>query len=89
MRPPRKNREIIFVSFSGIDGAGKSTQIEALCARLKEDGLQVLLIRFWMTLRDLLDFGKRLGTPSLKATKELEVPLRPSTAETKTSGHGS
>jgi len=35
------------VSFSGIDGAGKSTQIEALCARFKEDGFKVMQIRFW------------------------------------------
>ena len=34
----KKNRTNI-VSFSGIDGAGKSTQIEALCARLRRDGL--------------------------------------------------
>jgi thymidylate kinase len=37
----------MFVSFSGIDGAGKSTQIESLCKRLQEAGLQVRLITFW------------------------------------------
>jgi thymidylate kinase len=47
MRALRKIRRTSFVSFSGIDGAGKSTQIDALCLRLKGDGLRVLLIRFW------------------------------------------
>jgi thymidylate kinase len=35
------------ISFSGIDGSGKSTQIEMLSSRLKENGLRVVLIRFW------------------------------------------
>lgn len=37
----------VIVSFSGIDGSGKSTQIESLCKRLEEAGLQVRLITFW------------------------------------------
>jgi len=43
----RENNRTLLVSFSGIDGAGKSTQIEALSARLAEDGLRIRLIRFW------------------------------------------
>src|SRR5258705_9125640 len=35
------------VSFSGIDGAGKSTQIEYLCALLSERGFSVQRIAFW------------------------------------------
>ncbi len=35
------------VSFSGIDGAGKSTQIETLRSRVQEAGLRVMLITFW------------------------------------------
>jgi thymidylate kinase len=35
------------VSFSGIDGAGKTTQIQALCAYLRREGLRVRLITFW------------------------------------------
>ena len=37
----------MIVSFSGIDGSGKSTQIESLCKRLEEAGLHVRLITFW------------------------------------------
>ena len=45
----RKNgtRPPVIVSFSGIDGSGKSTQIESLCKRLEEAGLHVRLITFW------------------------------------------
>jgi thymidylate kinase len=35
------------VSFSGIDGCGKSTQIEILCDRLCQAGLRVGLLAFW------------------------------------------
>jgi thymidylate kinase len=41
-----EDKRTLLVSFSGIDGAGKSTQIEALSARLAADGLRVRLIRF-------------------------------------------
>jgi thymidylate kinase len=35
------------ISFSGIDGAGKTTQIEYLSALLKAQGLRVLRLSFW------------------------------------------
>jgi len=35
------------ISFSGIDGAGKTTQIEYLSAGLKQRGLHVLRLSFW------------------------------------------
>jgi thymidylate kinase len=35
------------ISFSGIDGAGKTTQIEYLSTFLKEQGLRVLRLSFW------------------------------------------
>jgi thymidylate kinase len=50
-----------FVSFSGIDGAGKSTQIEALSARMKEDGLRVVLIRFWDDIAKLTRIRETTG----------------------------
>jgi thymidylate kinase len=49
---PTGSRELsrskaILISFSGIDGAGKSTQIEALCTQLAEAGLPVTRLAFW------------------------------------------
>jgi thymidylate kinase len=35
------------ISFSGIDGAGKTTQIEYLISYLENQGLRVLLLTFW------------------------------------------
>jgi hypothetical protein len=43
--PPLRN--VILVSFSGIDGAGKSTQIKLLLDRLRVAGIAVRLFSFW------------------------------------------
>lgn len=40
-------REPILVSFSGLDGAGKTTQIRALCETIDQLGLASVLITFW------------------------------------------
>jgi thymidylate kinase len=68
-------RQSLILSFSGIDGAGKSTQIEALKARLTQRGLRVMVIAFWdevAQLARLREFAvhsffngdKGVGTPS-------------------------
>ncbi len=41
------NRRPIIVSFSGIDGSGKSTQIKALYDRLTDARLRVTVLAFW------------------------------------------
>lgn len=43
----RTGSRSILVSFSGIDGAGKSTQIDKFCKLLKESGLTVKQLAFW------------------------------------------
>lgn len=47
MKAKTKHPRPVLVSFSGIDGAGKSTQIRNLCAFLDEAGLRVRLLAFW------------------------------------------
>lgn len=57
------------VSFSGIDGAGKSTQIFELQAWLRESGLGVKLLTFW---DDIVPEGKQLDSESGLAQPCLE-----------------
>jgi thymidylate kinase len=40
-------RRPLLISFSGIDGAGKSTQIEKLCSYLSDEGFTVARLAFW------------------------------------------
>lgn len=37
----------LLISFSGVDGSGKSTQIENLCSALHTAGLKTTLLAFW------------------------------------------
>jgi thymidylate kinase len=75
IREASGNLRAMRMSFSGIDGAGKSTQIEAVCARLHEAGLSVRILAFWddvATLKGLREFSSRVlfrgepgvGTPA-------------------------
>jgi len=61
MRAHPDNSSVNFVSFSGIDGSGKSTQIDALCARLGEVGMRVVVIRFWDDVARLTGMRETTG----------------------------
>jgi thymidylate kinase len=60
-----------FVSFSGIDGAGKSTQIAALCARLREAGLRVRVITFWDEIATLTRLREGAGHTLFRGDKNV------------------
>jgi thymidylate kinase len=77
MRALRKKSRTKFLSFSGIDGAGKSTQIKALCVRLKEDGLRVQLISFWDDVARLTVLREATGHSIFKGDKGVGTPSAP------------
>jgi thymidylate kinase len=73
----RKIRQTNLASFSGIDGAGKSTQIEALCRLLKKDGRQVRVIRFWDDIARLTQIREATGHTLFKGDKGIGTPSLP------------
>lgn len=77
MRTHGEERRAIFVSFSGIDGAGKSTQIEALRVAAEQSGLSVRLIRFWDDVARLTNLRETSGHKIFKGDKGIGSPERP------------
>ena len=72
-----KRRKCIIISFSGIDGAGKSTQIEALSRYLESCGHRVRLYTFW---DDVVAFSRHRESLSLRVfqgEKGVGTPERP------------
>jgi len=77
MSAHRENSRAIFISFSGIDGAGKSTQIEALTTRLRREGLRVRVIRFWDEVAQLTRIRESSGHVLFKGDKGIGTPSAP------------
>jgi thymidylate kinase len=73
----RVNGRARLLSFSGIDGAGKSTQIEGLCAHLREMGLEVLVIRFWDDVATLTQIREEAGHKLFRGDKGVGTPSAP------------
>ncbi len=65
------------VSFSGVDGAGKSTQIEALREAAEQAGLRVHQIRFWDDIACLTSLRETSGHTIFKGDKGIGSPDRP------------
>lgn len=66
-----------FVSFSGIDGAGKSTQIENLRTHLTETGLKVRILTFWDDVARLKGLREATGHKIFKGDKGVGSPEAP------------
>lgn len=77
MQERDENRRTILVSFSGIDGAGKSTQIENLASHLRRDGLRVHIIRFWDDVARLKGIRETSGHKIFKGDKGVGTPSAP------------
>jgi len=73
----QKKRRTNIVSFSGIDGAGKSTQIEALVAHFTEDGLHVRQIRFWDDIARITAIREASGHKLFGGDKGIGTPSAP------------
>lgn len=67
----------ITVSFSGIDGAGKSTQIQALRTVLERAGLRVRIIPFWDEVAALTGLREGAGHRIFKGEKGVGSPEKP------------
>jgi thymidylate kinase len=65
------------VTFSGIDGAGKSTQIHALTNWLREAGLNVTLLSFWDDVVMFSRFREGMSGAVFKGDKGIGLPDKP------------
>jgi thymidylate kinase len=65
------------VSFSGIDGAGKSTQIGALQTRLSELGLRSTVFTFWNDVVVLGGFRERISHKAFGGDEGVGIPEKP------------
>jgi thymidylate kinase len=65
------------VSFSGIDGAGKSTQIQALLNYLRERGFAVKIYTFWDDVVVLSGFRERMTLSVFKGDRGVGSPEKP------------
>ena len=77
MTDPSESRRPVLVSFSGIDGAGKSTQIENLRHHLSAAGLQVQQLAFWDDVAVLRRFREFLTQRAAQGRRRHSGPNKP------------
>lgn len=65
------------VSFSGIDGAGKSTQIDALCGAIRAAGMRIRVVRFWDEVASLVGFRQAATVGIFKSDAGVGAPGAP------------
>jgi thymidylate kinase len=77
LRKNGEDRHVRTVTFSGIDGGGKSTQIRRLCSRLKERGLRVRVLAFWDDVATLTWLRENTCHAIFKGDKGVGTPADP------------
>ena len=70
-------RSVKIVTFSGIDGAGKSTQIDALKGQLEQAGLRVKLLTFWDDVVIFAKFREAISYKAFKGDRGIGTPTKP------------
>ncbi|KAA6461085.1 thymidylate kinase [Acidobacteria bacterium AB60] len=73
----KSKRRAAVVSFSGVDGAGKSTQIRALASYLRHQGLRVSIVPFWDEIACLTGLREDAGHRIFKGEKGVGSPEKP------------
>jgi len=73
----RRVTKVKIVSFSGIDGAGKSTQIHALETWLLQSGLRVKVLAFWDDVVVLEKFREFMSYAAFKGDRGIGSPEKP------------
>jgi thymidylate kinase len=71
------------ISFSGIDGAGKSTQIEALRAHLRDLGFRSVLYTFWDNIVVLPRLREHMSSKAFNGDQGVGSPDKPITRRDK------
>jgi thymidylate kinase len=71
------NSRLAVVTFSGIDGAGKSTQIERLCSWLLEQRIPFEQLALWDDIVLLAHLRARFSHRILRSEKGIGTPGRP------------
>jgi thymidylate kinase len=72
-----RQRYLKVVSFSGIDGAGKSTQIRKLCTFLTAAGFRVRLLAFWEDVATLARLREFIGHAAFGGDRGVGSPAKP------------
>jgi thymidylate kinase len=65
------------MTFSGIDGAGKSTQIESLKACLRKEGIKFVSLTFWDDVAVLARFREFMSHRVFKGDRGVGTPEQP------------
>ena len=74
---PSSGRRSYLVTFSGIDGSGKTTQIDVLLTWLCDVGFRVRLVRFWDDIAALGRFRESMSHTLFKSERGVGSPGQP------------